>query len=95
MPRMAFFQAPPTLGNQFDDDRVLSQVLTRMVPSSDRASLFEELRAMGELAGGELWELQQRDRASEPVLTQWDPWGNRVDTIELTELWKPCARIAA
>jgi acyl-CoA dehydrogenase len=95
MPRMAFFQAPPTLGNQFDDDRVLSQVLTRMVPSSDRASLFEELRAMGELAGGELWELQQRDRASEPVLTQWDPWGNRVDTIELTELWKRCARIAA
>lgn len=95
MPSMAFFQAPPTLGNQFDDDRVLSQVLTRMVPASERSPLFEELRAMGELAGGELWELQQRDRSSEPVLTQWDPWGNRVDTIELTELWKRCARIAA
>jgi acyl-CoA dehydrogenase len=95
MPRMAFFQVPPTLGNQFDDDRVLSQMLTRLVPAAERETLFEELRAMGELAGGELFELQQRDRLNEPVLTQWDPWGNRVDTIELTDLWKRCAVVAA
>lgn len=92
---MPFFQTPPRLGNQFDDDRVLRAVLTRLLPESHRARVFEEARELGELAGGELFELQQRDRLNEPVLTQWDPWGHRIDEIEVTELWKRCATIAA
>lgn len=92
---MAFFQTPPELGNQFDDDRVLRAVLTRLLPEDARPRVFEELRSLGELAGGELFALQQRDRLNEPVLTQWDPWGHRVDHIEVTDLWKRCARVAA
>ena len=92
---MAFFQTPPRLGNQFDDDRVLRSVLTRLLPELERPRVFEEARALGELAGGELFELQQKDRLNEPVLTQWDPWGHRIDEIEVTDLWKRCATIAA
>src|SRR6185503_2356556 len=46
------------------------------------------------LAGGELYELQLADRLNEPRLTQWDAWGNRVDRIELTPLWRGDERIA-
>ncbi len=50
---------------------------------------------MGELSGGELYQLQLEDRLNEPKLTQWDAWGNRVDEIELTPLWRKAERIAA
>src|SRR5690349_23071337 len=54
-------------------------------------SLFE----MGRLAGAELYQLQLADRLNEPRLTQWDAWGNRVDRIELTPLWRVAERITA
>jgi len=59
------------------------------------AEIEPELIAMGELAGGELYRFQLADRANEPVLTQWDAWGNRVDRIEVSPLWHKAERIAA
>jgi alkylation response protein AidB-like acyl-CoA dehydrogenase len=53
------------------------------------------LTEMGRLAGNELYQMQLADRLNEPVLTQWDAWGNRVDRIELTPLWRVAERIAA
>ena len=50
---------------------------------------------MGELAGGQLYALQLADRLNEPVLTQWDAWGNRVDRIEVTPLWRAAEQLAA
>jgi alkylation response protein AidB-like acyl-CoA dehydrogenase len=38
--------------------------------------------------------LQLADRLNEPRLTQWDAWGNRIDQIELTPLWRVAERIA-
>ena len=35
------------------------------------------------------------DRDNEPVLTQWDAWGNRVDRIEVSPLWREAQVIAA
>ncbi|WP_441292306.1 acyl-CoA dehydrogenase family protein [Sorangium sp. KYC3313] len=91
---MAFYQDPPTLGNQYDDDRVLRSYLARALPREVVASITPSLREMGELAGGRLYQLQLADRANEPKLTSWDAWGRRVDHVEVTELWKEAARIA-
>ncbi|HEU0298912.1 MAG TPA: acyl-CoA dehydrogenase family protein, partial [Longimicrobium sp.] len=52
------------------------------------------LREMGRISA-ELYPVQLADRCSEPVLTQWDAWGSRVDHIELTPLWRTAERIAA
>ncbi|AKT39142.1 acyl-CoA dehydrogenase family protein [Chondromyces crocatus] len=92
---MAFFQDPPALGNQFDEDRALRSYLSRALPSDVHGAVIPSLREMGELAGGSLYRLQLADRLNEPVLTQWDAWGRRVDHIEVTPLWKEAARIAA
>ena len=92
---MAFIQAPPELGNQYTDDRVLRSYLARTLPADVLTEVEPALIAMGELAGGDLYRMQLADRANEPVLTQWDAWGNRVDRIEVSPLWREAERIAA
>jgi alkylation response protein AidB-like acyl-CoA dehydrogenase len=90
-----FTQAAPVLGNQYDDDRVLRSYLAGVLPAGMFNEVEESLRELGRLAGGELYELQLADRLNEPKLTQWDAWGNRIDQIELTPLWRVAERIAA
>ncbi len=90
-----FNQPPPKLGNQYDEDRVLRSYLKRVLPPEVLGEVEPSLREMGRLAGGELYEMQLADRLNEPVLTQWDAWGERVDRIEVTPLWKVAERVAA
>lgn len=92
---MAFFQDPPRLGNQYDDDPVLADYLARTLPPDVLAAIAPELRELGEASGGELYAAQLADRLNEPVHTPWDPWGNRIDHIEVSPLWKRAARLAA
>src|SRR5262245_48351799 len=89
-----FQQAPPTLGNQYDDDRVLRSYLEHVLPGDMLKEVEESLREMGRLAGGKLYELQLADRLNEPTLTQWDAWGNRIDKVEVTPLWRVAEQIA-
>ncbi|MEI8257945.1 MAG: acyl-CoA dehydrogenase, partial [Deltaproteobacteria bacterium] len=92
---MSFIQTPPVLGNQFDTDRVLRSYLARTLPPEVLSDVTPELAEMGALAGGPLYQLQLADRLRDPVLTNWDPWGNRIDAIEVSPLWKEVARIAS
>ena len=92
---MPFQQSPPTLGNQYEDDRVLRSYLARVFPIDMLREIEGSLAEMGRLAGADLYQLQLADRLNEPRLTQWDAWGNRVDKIELTPLWRVAERIAA
>jgi len=92
---MAFVQAPPTLGNQYSDDRVLRAYLERTLGMEALGSVRTQLDRMGALAGGELYAQQLAERELEPQLVQWDAWSNRVDRIELTPLWRRAEEIAA
>src|SRR5215813_8778083 len=92
---MTFQQQPPTLGNQYLDDLVLQAYLKRTLPLDVLREVEPELGEMGRLAGGELYQMQLADRLNEPRLTQWDAWGNRIDHIELTPLWRQAEKIAA
>jgi alkylation response protein AidB-like acyl-CoA dehydrogenase len=75
------------LDNQYRDDRVLRQYLTRVLPEEVHADVEPDLDALGALAGGELYDLQLDDREHEPSLTRFGPQGERVDHVELTDLW--------
>ena len=90
-----FTQAPPELGNQYDDDRVLVSYLARQLPESVLASRKPALKELGALSGGELYELYLSDLENEPTLTQWDAWGERVDRIEVTDVWTRAEEVAA
>lgn len=92
---MPFQQQPPALGNQYEDDRVLQSYLIRILPPEVLREIAPTLTELGRLAGGELYQMQLADRLNEPALTQWDAWGNRIDRIEVTPLWRAAERIAA
>src|SRR6267142_3683088 len=93
--RMPFNQPSPELGNQYSDDRVLRSYLARALPADMLAAIVPELSELGELAGGELYRLQIADRLNEPVHTPWDAWGNRIDHIEVSPLWKKAQQLAS
>jgi acyl-CoA dehydrogenase len=92
---MPFRQEPPRLGNQYEDDRALRSYLKRRLPPEVLREVEPSLAEMGELAGGELYRMQSEDRLNEPRLTQWDAWGERVDRIEVSPLWRVAERVAA
>lgn len=92
---MAFYQSPPELGNQYVADDVLRRYLRHTLPGDVLARIEPELSEVGELAGGDLRRASLEQRRDEPVLMQWDAWGNRVDHIELSPLWKRAQRITA
>jgi acyl-CoA dehydrogenase len=92
---MTFVQAPPQLGNQYEDDRVLRSYLHRALPDDVRAEIEPQLAAMGKRAGADLYVQQLAERELEPQVIQWDAWGNRIDLIEVTPLWREAERIAA
>ncbi|HEU4322765.1 MAG TPA: acyl-CoA dehydrogenase family protein [Roseiflexaceae bacterium] len=91
----SFNQPAPTLGNQYDDDRALRSYLRRVLPPELLAEAEPVLRELGALAGDQLYRTQLADRRNEPVLTQWDAWGERIDQIELSPLWRLAERLAA
>lgn len=92
---ITFFNQPaPTLGNQYDDDHVLRSYLTRTLPPDILHAIAPSLTELGERAGGELYHLQCADRHNEPILTQWDAWGERIDHIEVSPLWRVAEQLA-
>jgi len=91
----SFLQPPPELGNQYDDDRVLGAYLRRVLAAEVLVEIEPELREMGELAGGELYRASLADRLNEPRLTRWSAWGERIDEVETTAVWRRAERLAA
>jgi len=89
-----FVQEGPQLGNAYARDELLRSYLRRKLPADLHSSLERELSELGELVAGPLLALQRADRTNEPALTQWDAWGERIDRIELTALWREAERVA-
>src|SRR5512146_1836971 len=92
---MSFVQPPPRLGNEYENDLVLRSCLRRQLPGYIFAEIESDLRELGRLSGGVLHAMQLAERDREPEYTAWDAWGNRIDRIEVTPLWKEAERIAA
>lgn len=90
-----FLQSPPALGHQYTDDRVLQAYLQRVLPSERRETLTPALMALGEAAGGWLYDLQLEEYDAEPTLTRYAPWGERIDRIDVTRVWQEAQPLAA
>ena len=92
---MLFTQHPPELTNQYTEDWLLRGLLARLMPAGRLEALGPELDEMGEMAGGKFYSMQLADRLNEPRLIRWDAWGNRIDRIELTRVWREAEPVAA
>ncbi|MGN6482641.1 MAG: acyl-CoA dehydrogenase family protein, partial [Luteibacter sp.] len=84
---MGFLQDAPRLAHPFREDRVLDAWLAHALPVDRLADCAPDLDALGDYAL-DAYERRQRTPRTEPVLTQWDAWGARVDRIALTPAWE-------
>src|SRR6185312_10435856 len=91
----AFVQESPRLANTYASDDLLRNYLEWKLGPDLLGSMDREFLELGGLAAGTLFELQRADRRNEPTLTQWDAWGNRIDLIEVTRLWREAEQLAA
>lgn len=89
---MGFLQDAPRLAHPFRDDRVLDAWLGHVVPVDRLAESAADLDALGDYAL-DAYERRQRTPRTEPVLTQWDAWGARIDRIALTPAWEEGADV--
>lgn len=91
---MGFVQSGPELSNPFQGDRVLRSYLRRVLPPARLERLETEAMALGEVMR-ELYPRQLAEARLEPSLQHWDAWGNRIDRIELSPLWRDLPELAA
>ncbi|WP_072323197.1 acyl-CoA dehydrogenase family protein [Luteibacter sp. UNCMF366Tsu5.1] len=84
---MGFVQDAPQLTHPFHADRTLNAWLRHTLPPERLAATRPDLEALGDYALM-AWERRGRTPRSEPILTQWDAWGARVDRIALTPAWE-------
>ena len=91
---MPFLQSAPVLTNQYLDDRVLRSYLRRVLPPSMLSAIEGDLTDLGEFAASAWAQARARER-SEPKLTHWNAWGERIDRVELTPAWLAAHPLAA
>ena len=92
--RMDFVQAAPVLTNQYSADRVLRSYLSRALPDAVRNAIAGDLDELGAHAA-QAWLTARSRTPVEPTLTQWDAWGNRIDRVEITPVWRDGAAMTA
>lgn len=90
-----FFQRPPALGNQFDDDRVLRTYLEWKLPQNLLKEWEPDLRRMGLRAVTDIYQLGLEAELTPPRHIPYDPWGRRIDHIEVSSAWKTLDAISA
>ena len=90
-----FFQDPPRLGNQYDDDALLRAFLRWRLPAKMLAEIEPGLRRLGQRAATDILELGESAEASPPRHIAYDAWGRRVDRIETSNAWRELDHISA
>lgn len=91
---MSFIQPAVELPDPWRDDGVLRQCLDRILPTAQLRAMEPDCNALADYAL-HVYARQTTSTPTEPRLTHWDVWGNRVDRIELTETWREGPVIAA
>lgn len=89
-----FVQDPPRLGNQFDTDPQLQMLFKRVMPAELRRTLEPGLHALGQRTVDEIWALGRAAEQQPPRHVPFDPWGHRIDQLEVSAAWRALERIA-
>lgn len=94
--RMAepFFQDPPKLANAYRTDRRLVSLI-RQDFGGQGNDVEADLERFGERVVSDVAEMAADADAHEPQLVSHDPWGRRIDRIDVSQGWRRLERVAA
>src|SRR2546423_12245569 len=90
-----FFQDPPKLGNQYDDDALLRGYLRWRLPPKILGEIEPELHRLGDRVVTDILALGEAAGGEPPRHVPYDPWGARVDRIVNSDAWRALDRGAA
>ncbi|MBC7419776.1 MAG: acyl-CoA dehydrogenase family protein [Bdellovibrio sp.] len=90
-----FFQNAPEIKNTFQSDSFLQNYLKNKIPAEYQKSIFAHLNKVGDLAAGSWLQWATNAEANPPTLTQFSPWGKRIDEIKVSEGWLNLEKAAA
>lgn len=90
-----FYQDPPRLPDTYRSDRVLRRLLRRRLDPEVRGSVEPELERLGALAAGAMLDLAREAERDPPRHVPFDPWGRRIDALEISPAWRELHAIAA
>src|SRR5262245_6268725 len=82
-----FVQSAPVWANRWRRDRALRQALARLLPTEEYTAAAAEADRVAERCATELLPLARRAEANPPRHVPYDPWGVRVDRIEVDPAW--------
>ncbi|MBK9294819.1 MAG: acyl-CoA dehydrogenase family protein [Oligoflexia bacterium] len=83
-----FFQNPPELKNQFLDDKILQSCLEWLLPKEVYKKIQKHLEHLGQRAITDLLQYSKEAEANPPRHIPYDPWGKRIDHVEVSQAWK-------
>jgi len=90
-----FFQDGPVLDNQFESDRLLRSYLRRRLPREAYEKVDSDLTRFAHRLLTDIPAMAEDAQRNEPRLVQYDPWGRRIDRIEVSEGWRQLDRVSA
>lgn len=90
-----FLQDPPRLFDTYRGDPVLRRLLDRRLDAAVRAAVEPDLERLGALAAGPMADLAREAERDPPRHVPFDPWGRRIDALELSPAWRELHAIAA
>ena len=90
-----FFQDPPRLGNQYDDDALLRGYLRWRLPAQMLAEIEPDLHRLGHRVASDIVALAEAAEAQPPKHIPYDAWGKRIDHIETSDAWRELDHISA
>jgi putative acyl-CoA dehydrogenase len=92
---MEFIQEGPVLKNPYQNDPLLARFLKHRLPQEMSSEITAPLDRLGKLAAKEMLEWGWDAELHPPRLVHYDPWGTRIDQIEVSPGWKNLERLAA
>lgn len=90
-----FYQDEAKITNTYDSDETLKNHINQVIPDNYKKDIITHLRQVGEKASGEWLNWAVESEENKPILTQFDPWGRRIDHIEIAPGWKHLEKAAA
>jgi alkylation response protein AidB-like acyl-CoA dehydrogenase len=88
-------QDPPVAGDPYRTDAALRAALERLLPGEVWREVAPGLERLGARVERELEPLAAAAEREPPRHVPFDPWGRRVDRIEVSEAWRALHSIAA
>lgn len=95
MSNKEFYQDEAKISNTYQSDETLKKYINRIIPNTYLKDITTHLNLVGERASGEWLHWATEAEHNKPQLTQFDPWGRRIDQISISEGWKHLEKAAS